>query len=66
MRTEDRLNETIISRAEGELKLLSRINPDEERIGKIGVSSKETECRLLTITTDYELRIKIYELRIKN
>ncbi|MCK4288049.1 MAG: hypothetical protein KAW86_02490 [Bacteroidales bacterium] len=45
---DDRLNETIILRTEGELKLFSRIparpaggNPDEERIGKIGVRSRE-------------------------
>ncbi len=34
LKTEDGLNETIILKTEGELKLFSRINPDEERIVK--------------------------------
>ena len=46
---EDRLNETIILRTEGELKLFSRINPDEERIGKTEDRELMTDyCRLPT------------------
>jgi hypothetical protein len=38
------------------LAVFSRINSDGERIGKTDDRRQMTECRFLTITTDYELR----------